>query len=87
LGFGREAWRGRDIGLGRQPACAGRGSRSVQSGSPAVEPAAWAQRHRARGGRAWARARHAGAEAGARLLLRARDREKREREIRGEREE
>jgi hypothetical protein len=36
---------------------AGRGSRSVQSGSPAVEPAAWAQRHRARGGRAWARAR------------------------------
>jgi hypothetical protein len=34
-----------------------------------------------------ARARHAGAEAGARLLLRAQDREKREREIRGEREE
>jgi hypothetical protein len=33
LGFGREAWRGRDIGLERQPACAGRGSRGSRSGA------------------------------------------------------
>jgi hypothetical protein len=81
LGFGREAWRGRDVRLGPQPACAGRAARRMLLGRPHGHAG-----RAAREGRLAARARGLlaavwGARMGARV------RESREmREMRGERE-